>query len=103
MVETYNGLGNLTDRELLVKLYERVDVFIMESRKDRENLDDRLKELEKRPCPAKMCYDHEKRLGEIELTLAQQEKKIENTWVRFSIIGSILLSSILIALRLLNV
>ncbi len=52
------GLGDLSDRELLVRLYERVD-----------NMGRDVTELKNRPCPQPLCKEHQDAITKIEAKL----------------------------------
>jgi hypothetical protein len=66
VMDMSQSIGNLTDRELLIRLYERVDLFIAESKEYRMEQMERIEALESRPCPAKMCMAHDARIGKLE-------------------------------------
>ncbi len=53
-----NGLGELSDRELLVRLYERIN-----------NMSEDIIELKEKPCPQAMCLEHQDALVKIDTQL----------------------------------
>lgn len=50
---------DMTDRELMIKLYARVDNLC-------EDVQELKEALKNRPCPSTMCNDHEGRLTTVE-------------------------------------